>query len=104
MVDGIKDTFTGVIQNPYAITLTFDTIKNIFNELMFFVYLAYFFIVFILFILITYGLFIWLPIKLIKSLSTNKKVLQRLIRFDLSLFRIDVSSEGVDVKTVKRKL
>ena len=104
MADGITDTFNEVIQNPYSITSTFDTIKNIFNEIMFFVYLAYFFLVFILFLIVTYGVFIYLPIKAIKSLGANKNILKRLIRFDLSLFRFDIGSEGVTVKKVTRKL
>ena len=104
MSDGIKNAFTEVIQNPYAITSTFDTIKNIFNEIMFFVYLAYFFIVFILFLLLTYGLFMWLPVWLIKKITSNKNILKRLIRFDLSLFRIDISREGVQLKKTRKKI
>jgi hypothetical protein len=103
MSDGITGTFTEVIKNPYAITSTFDTIKNIFNELMFFLYLIYFFIVFLLFVFLVYMLFMYLPFKLIKTLTSNKTILRRLIRFDLSLFRIDISKDGATVNKSKVK-
>jgi len=103
MAGGIIEGFNEVIENPYAITSTFEVIKNFFNEFMFFAYFLSFFLLFLVFLLLTFGLFIYLPIKLISNLTRNKNVLRKLFRFDISLFRISLNTEGVSVRKVKTK-
>jgi len=104
MSDGIKNALTEAIQNPYAITSTFDSFKSFIAQIEYIIYIVGFAISFLLFIIIFYFLFLYLPFRLMKEISKNKSILKKLIRFDLSLFRFDISSEGVKTKVVKKRL
>ena len=81
-IDGIKGLWDGLVKSSVVIGDAFETIKDIFNEILLFIYEIYFFIVFILFIAGAVGLFIVLPIYLIKVFVRNKYYIKKIASFD----------------------
>jgi len=80
--DGIKDIWDGLLKSNLVISNAFENIKNVFNEIILFVYEIYFFIVFLVFIVISIGMFIVLPIYLIRWVAKNKKTINKVLSFE----------------------
>jgi len=78
-VDGLQNIFQDIIQNPNSITSAFDVVKNTFNELMLLLYYFYFFFVYILYVVIALGLFVVLPIYLLKQYTQNKRYIDDIL-------------------------
>ena len=80
--DGIKNIWDGLLKSNLVISSAFDNIKNVFNEILLFVYEIYFFVTFLLFVLISIGMFIVLPIFLVKWVSNNRKTINKVLSFE----------------------
>jgi hypothetical protein len=81
-IDGIKNIWDGLLKSNLVISNAFENIKNVFNEIILFVYEIYFFIVFLLFIVISIGMFIALPIYLVKWVAKNRKIVNNILSFE----------------------